>query len=82
MKMGLLGQIKEVPPMFLAAKTTEAASAFQNFDIFMVIFTILIAAGLVRLMLQRPRKNVFAIGFGTVALLVFLIADVKMVSGW
>jgi hypothetical protein len=68
--------------MFLAAKTTEAASAYQNFDIFMVIFTILIAAGLVRLMLQRPRKNVFAIGFGTVALLVFLIADVKMVSGW
>jgi hypothetical protein len=68
--------------MFLAAKTTEAASAFQNFDIFMVIFTILIAAGLVRLMLQRPRKNVFAIGFGTVALLVFLLADYKMVSGW
>jgi hypothetical protein len=82
MKMGLLGQIKEVPLMFLAEKTTEAASAFEIFDIFMVIFTILIAAGLVRLLLQRPRKNVFAIGFGTVALLVFLIADVKMVSGW
>jgi hypothetical protein len=80
--MGLLGQIKEVPLMFLANKAAEATSAFENFDIFMVIFTILIAAGLVRLLLQRPRKNVFAIGFGTVSLLVFLIADVKMVSGW
>jgi hypothetical protein len=68
--------------MFLAQTTTQAASTFEYFDIFMVIFTILIAAGLLRLMLQRPRKNVFAIGFGTVALLVFLLADYKMISGW
>ncbi|MCD9022363.1 hypothetical protein [Cohnella silvisoli] len=68
--------------MFLAEQATEAVSTYEHFDIFMVIFTILIAAGLVRLLLQRPRKNVFAIGFGTVALLVFIAADVKMVSGW
>ncbi|TFE29074.1 hypothetical protein [Cohnella luojiensis] len=63
---------------------TEAAveSTYTNFDIFMVIFTVLIAIGLVRLLMQRPRKNVLAIGFSTVALLVFLIADYKMVSGW
>lgn len=68
--------------MFLAEQTTEAASSFQMFDIFMVLFTILIAIGLVRLLLQRPRKNKFAIGFAVVALIIFLVADFKMVSGW
>jgi hypothetical protein len=68
-------------PMFLA-QAAEPSSTFTTFDIFMVIFTILIAVGLIRLLMQRPRKNMFAIGFATVALLVFLIADFKMVGGW
>ncbi|WP_325050470.1 hypothetical protein [Cohnella endophytica] len=69
--------------MFLAETATEAVeSTYSHFDIFMLVFTILIAAGLFRLLLQRPRKNVLAIGFSTVALLVFLAADYKMVSGW
>ncbi|MFC5700768.1 hypothetical protein ACFPVX_05720 [Cohnella faecalis] len=69
--------------MFLAGNAAEeAASTFTNFDIFMVIFTVLIVVALVRLLLQRPRKNIFAIGFTTVSLLVFLIADWKMLSGW
>jgi hypothetical protein len=67
--------------MFLAA-TTDNASTFAPFDIFMLLFTVIIAIGLVRLVLQRPRKNMFAIGFAVVALLIFLIADAKMVSGW
>jgi len=69
--------------MFLVETATEAVvSTYEHFDIFMIVFTILIAAGLVRLLAQRPRKNVLAIGFSTVALLIFLVADYKMVSGW
>ncbi|WP_276353667.1 hypothetical protein [Cohnella caldifontis] len=68
--------------MFLAEQAEESASTFQTFDVFMVLFTILIAIGLVRLLLVRPRKNMFAIGFAVVALVIFLIADFKMVSGW
>ena len=60
----------------------DAASTFQGFDIFMLLFTIIIAIGLVRLLLQRPRKNKFAIGFAVVALIIFVVADIKMVSGW
>lgn len=67
--------------MFLAENVADA-STFTPFDIFMVVFTILTAVGLIRLLLQRPRKNMFAIGFTTVVLIVFLVADAKMVSGW
>lgn len=66
--------------MFLAE--AESTSTYTPFDVFMLILTVLIAVGLVRLLLQRPRKNIFAIGFGTVCLLVFLVADYKMISGW
>jgi uncharacterized membrane protein len=68
--------------MFLAEQAGDAASTFATFDIFMLLFTILVAVGLVRLLLQRPRKNVFAIGFAVVALIIFLVADAKMISGW
>ncbi|WP_027091784.1 hypothetical protein [Cohnella thermotolerans] len=68
--------------MFLASNAEDSASLFTPFDVFMVIFTVLIAIGLVRLLMARPKKNYFALGFGTLALIVFLIADVKMVSGW
>ncbi|MBW5448421.1 hypothetical protein GE107_20460 [Cohnella sp. CFH 77786] len=68
--------------MYLAEQAAESASTFQTFDIFMVLFTILIAIGLVRLLLQRPRKNLFAIGFAAVSLIIFLVADAKMISGW
>lgn len=69
--------------MLLAENAAEAAtSTYTPFDIFMIVFTALLAIGLVRLLLARPRKNVFAIGFTVVSLVVFLIADWKMVSGW
>ncbi|MGG1312965.1 MULTISPECIES: hypothetical protein [Cohnella] len=72
--------------MFLASNAAnaaeESASLFTPFDIFMVIFTLLIVIGLVRLLMEKPKKNLFAIGFTIVALIVFLIADAKMVSGW
>lgn len=67
--------------MFLATEVVEEASVFHAFDIFMVLFTIVIAIGLYRL-LRAPEKNKFAIGFAGVCLLVFLIADAIMVLGW
>jgi predicted membrane-bound mannosyltransferase len=71
------------PSMFLAAQATATAgSNFETFDIFMMLFTLLIVIGFVRLLLDRPRKNRFAIAFTTVALIVFAIADVKMVTSW
>jgi len=75
-------ELKGGPTMYLAEQTGEAASTFQTFDIFMLIFTILIAIGLVRLLMQRPRKNYFAIGFTIIALAIFLFADYVMISGW
>jgi hypothetical protein len=67
--------------MYLAAEATESASTFAGFDIFMVLFTILIAAAVLG-ELKKSKKNLFAICFGAVSLLVFLVADVIMVKGW
>ncbi len=67
--------------MFLAAEAAQSASTFSGFDIFMVLFTIVIAAGVLS-QLKQAKKNKFAIGFGTISLLVFLFADVIMVKGW
>ena len=67
--------------MFLAeaAAATATISKFDPFDIVMLLFTILIFIGWVRLLMARPKKNVFAIGFTTVALAVFLFANYVMV---
>lgn len=67
--------------MLLAAESSSG-SLFAPFDIFMILFTVLIVIGLARLLMVRSNKNWFAVGFSTLALVVFLIADVKMVSGW
>jgi hypothetical protein len=62
-----------------AAKATT--STYSGFDPFIIIFTIIIAAGLIRLFRAR-KKNLFAIGFSAVALIVFLIMDVIAIKGW
>lgn len=67
--------------MFLAAEAAQATSNFDGFDIFVILFTIVIAIGVVRL-LAAAKKNPFAIGFGLVSLIVFLIMDVVMVMHW
>ncbi|MCM3750302.1 DUF2759 family protein [Paenibacillus pasadenensis] len=68
--------------MYLAAEEVAATSStFNTFDLFMVGFTILIAIGLVRLLMEK-KKNIFAIGFAGVSLLVFLIVDFFMVKIW
>ncbi|URN96146.1 MAG: DUF2759 family protein [Candidatus Pristimantibacillus lignocellulolyticus] len=68
--------------MFLAAEATEAATKAINidpFDWFMLAFTIVIAIGFVRLVKEK-KKNIFAIGFATVSLAVFVVIDVIMIS--
>ncbi|MFD2671931.1 DUF2759 family protein [Marinicrinis sediminis] len=69
--------------MFLAeaAEKAETVSKFQYWDLFMIAFTIVIAWALVRTLTARE-KNVFAIGFSLVSLLVFLYADYLMVLNW
>lgn len=68
--------------MRLAA--TEAASTtvnFYMFDIFMLLFTVVIAIGLFRL-LKSDRRNLFALGFTSICLLVFLATDALMIMNW
>ncbi|WP_159885484.1 hypothetical protein [Paenibacillus puerhi] len=67
--------------MFLAEEAAATASVFNGFDIFVVLFTIVIAIGVVRQILA-PKKNPLAIGFGIVALAVFATMDVIMIQGW
>jgi hypothetical protein len=54
---------------------------FDFFDLFVIAFTILIAIGVFR-SLKAEQKNMVAIGFGGVSLLVFLIMDFIMIKNW
>ena len=67
--------------MFLAEEAAKSTATFDFFDVFMIVFTILIALGLFRLVKAKER-NKFALGFTTVCLLVFLLADFLMVLSW
>jgi hypothetical protein len=67
--------------MLFAAEAAKTPSAYTNFDIFVLVFTLVIAIGLFRLV-KSPKKNLFAIGFAGVSLVVFLLMDYIMVSGW
>ena len=67
--------------MFLAEEAAKSAGGFQFFDIFIIVFTVLIAVGLLRLVKAKDR-NKFALGFTTVCLLVFLAVDFLMVLNW
>jgi len=62
--------------MFLAEGTS---TGIDPFDWFMLAFTVIIAIGLVRLVKQE-KKNMFAIGFAGVALLMFLFIDFVMIK--
>lgn len=65
----------------LLAAPGEVTSTFNGFDIFMILFTIVILIGVLRL-LKEPKKNLFALGFGLFSLLVFLASDAIMVMAW
>ncbi|WP_442602670.1 DUF2759 family protein [Paenibacillus sp. KN14-4R] len=66
--------------MFLAAEEA-VKSTFSYFDPFVLVLTVLIALGFIRLVME-PKKNKFAIGFAFVSLLVFGFMDVIMIKGW
>jgi len=67
--------------MFLAEAAQQSESTYQHFDLFMIAFTLLLIWAVLRQVKQRPR-NLFALGFAVVSLLVFLYADWVMVQGW
>jgi len=70
--------------MLFAAVEEEARKGFlvtYGFDILLLLFTITIAWGLVRL-LRAEKKNKFAIGFSVISLGVFLFVDYLMVRNW
>lgn len=69
------------PTMLLAEAAASAASKFNTFDVFMILFTILILIGIIRLV-KQPVKNKFAIGFSVICLLVFLASDFAMIQNW
>jgi hypothetical protein len=67
--------------MLLAAEAAKTASAYTSFDPFVLILTVIIAIGFIRLLLVR-RKNIFAIGFTFVTLATFVFMDYVMIQGW
>ncbi|MGN7761983.1 MULTISPECIES: hypothetical protein [Paenibacillus] len=67
--------------MLLAEAAAQGPSKFHTFDVFMILFTVLIFIGVIRL-LRAPQKNKFAIAFGVVSLLVFVVSDYAMVMNW
>lgn len=68
--------------MFLAEEAAAAtASKFHTFDLFMILFTILLIVAAVRLV-SAPVKNKFAIGFTGFSLFVFIVLDIFMIQGW
>jgi hypothetical protein len=58
-----------------------STKSFAIFDLFMVVFTIIIAIGVIRLA-RAEKRNIFALGFTTVCLLTFLLVDFLMVLSW
>lgn len=67
--------------MFLAEEAAKTVSTFDVFDLFILAFTIVIAIGVIR-SLSAKERNKFAIGFGVVALAVFLFMDYVMIRNW
>ncbi|WNR44726.1 hypothetical protein [Paenibacillus roseipurpureus] len=67
--------------MLFAEAAEASTSTYTAFDIYVLIFTVIIGIAVIR-QLINPKRNLFALGFGTVALLVFLFMDVIMIKGW
>jgi len=75
-------------PVAASTTTPESTLTFHLFglvisvfDLFVLAFTILIALGVVR-SLMAQHKNLFAIGFGGIALIIFIYMDVIMIANW
>ncbi|MNY80001.1 hypothetical protein D3C86_2208750 [compost metagenome] len=67
--------------MLFAEAAAATTSTYSAFDIYVLIFTVILAIGVIKQVIT-PKRNLFAVGFGGVALLVFLFMDYVMISGW
>ncbi|MZQ85737.1 DUF2759 family protein [Paenibacillus sp. 5J-6] len=67
--------------MLFAEEAAATTSTYTSFDIYVLIFTVIIAIAVIR-QLMSPKKNLFALGFAVVSLLVFGLMDYVMISGW
>ncbi len=54
---------------------------FYGFDVFMILFTVVLVWAFVREMKRTPKVK-FALGFTIVSLATFLFLDVLMVLNW
>ncbi len=68
--------------MYLAEEAAAtSAGTFSTFDIFMIVFTIILALAVFR-QVKAKERNMFALVFSSICLLVFLAADFLMVLSW
>ncbi len=65
----------------LLAEAAATTSTYTSFDIYVLIFTVIIAIAVIR-QLINPRRNLFALGFAGVSLIVFGFMDYVMIRGW
>jgi len=69
--------------MLVAAAEQSSGSGlnFNGFDIFMFVFTLILAIAVFRL-LRAKEKNIFAILFSLAALGTFVFLDITMIRLW
>ncbi|MBP1965844.1 DUF2759 family protein [Paenibacillus aceris] len=67
--------------MLFAEEAAVSTSTYTSFDIYVLIFTVILAIAFIRQLIS-PKKNLFALGFAGVALLVFGLMDYVMITGW
>lgn len=67
--------------MYLAEEAASSTSTFTGFDIFILLFTVILVFAMYQLV-KSEKKNFFAIGFTFVTLVLFLFMDVTMILGW
>jgi hypothetical protein len=67
--------------LFAEEAAAATTSTYTSFDIYVLIFTVILVIAVVR-QLMSPKKNLFALGFAVVSLLVFGLMDYVMITGW
>lgn len=67
--------------MLFAEEAAVSTSTYTSFDIYILIFTVILAIAFIRQLIS-PKRNLFALGFAGVSLLVFGLMDYVMITGW
>ena len=73
------GRIKRETHSLTGIFRGGSALNFNGFDIFMILFTILIVIGVVR---SARHRNKLAVVYGLIALAIFLVSDLAMILNW